>query len=126
MASDPDPGSERGLSLSMRQDFGGTATGGLDALFAPDLLEDRTGAEAASRWQAEVAYGLAFGGRFTGSPHAGLGIATGARDYTLGWRWTPAANDNAPDLSFGVKAVRRENDAAQAEHSVGFELRAGW
>ena len=128
LAFDPNPSSERGLSLTLRQDWGGQAQGGLDALFATDPLADRTGiGEVESRWQAEAAYGFpAFGGAFTGSPHVGLGLATGARDYTLGWRLSPAANANAPDVAFGVKATRRENDTAAPEHTVGFEINARW
>ena len=125
LAFDPDPGTERGLSMTLGQDWGGSARGGLDALFTPAPLDERSGTEATSRWTAEAAYGLpAFGGRFTGSPHAGLGLATDARDYTLGWRWTPDAG--APDLSFGLEAVRRESDADAPEHAVGFEVRARW
>ena len=125
MAFDPDPGSERGPSLSLGQSFGAQAQGGLDALFAVDPLEDRTGNDAHSRWTAEAAYGFAaFGGRFTGSPHAGVGLSTGTRDYTLGWRLTPAANTH--DLSFGVRATRRESDAAPPALGVGVELEARW
>ncbi|MCY3828296.1 MAG: autotransporter outer membrane beta-barrel domain-containing protein, partial [Rhodospirillaceae bacterium] len=129
LAFDPDPATRRGPSFSLRQDWGGQATGGLDALFAPNPLEKRTGSgEATSRWQAEAAWGFpAFGDRFTGSPHVGLGLATGTRDWTLGWRLTPAAaNANAPDLSLGLKATRRESDTAEPEHSVGFEITARW
>ncbi len=127
LAFDPDPATRRGPSLSLRQEFGGQANGGLDALFQPATLEDRTGGEATSRWAMEAAYGFpAFGGRWTGSPHAGLGLATGARDYSLGWRLTPAANANAPDLSFGLRATRRESDTAQAEHTLGVEITARW
>ena len=123
---DPRPATRRGLSLSLRQEFGGQATGGLDALFAPAPLEERTGSAAASRWAMEAAYGLpAFGGRFVGSPHAGLGLSTGARDWSVGWRVTPEAA-TAPDLSFGLRATRRESDAADPEHTVGFEVRATW
>ena len=126
LAYDPAPATKRGASLSLRQDFGGRAQGGLDALFAPDPLDDRTGSEAASRWALEAAYGLpAFGGRWTGSPHVGLGLATGARDYSVGWRLTPEAA-NAPDLSFGVRATRRESDVQAAEHTFGVELTARW
>ncbi|MDE2904963.1 MAG: hypothetical protein OXQ28_02655, partial [Acidobacteriota bacterium] len=125
---DPDPASERGASFSLRQDWGGQTQGGLDALFGADTLEDRTGGgETHSRWTAEAAYGLpALGGRFTGSPHAGIGLSTGARDYTLGWRLTPAAGANVFDLSFGVQATRRESDAAAPEHTLGVELGARW
>ena len=123
---DPAPATQRGPSLSLRQDFGGQAQGGLDALFVNDPLEDRAGSEAASRWAMEAAYGLpVFGDRFTGSPHVGFGLSTGARDYSLGWRLTPEAA-TAPDLSFGVRATRRESDTAEAEHTVGFELTARW
>ena len=91
---DPDPGTERGPSASLRQELGGQAAGGLDALFTPAPLDERSGSEAASRWTAQAAWGFpAFGGRYTGSPHVGLGFATGARDYTLGWRWTRLALD---------------------------------
>ena len=126
LAFDPDPATRRGPSLSLRQEFGGQANGGLDALFQPATLEDRTGSEATSRWAMEAAYGFpAFGGRWTGSPHVGLGLAAGARDYSLGWRLVPEAA-SAPDLSFGLRATRRESDTAQAEHTVGFEATARW
>ena len=123
---DPRPETERGPSFSLRQDFGGQAQGGLDALFQSAPLDERSGAEATSRWTAEAAYGLpAFGGRYTGSPHAGLGLATGTRDYTLGWRWTPHGA-SAPGLSFGLEATRRESDGAAPEHALGFEASARW
>ena len=127
LAFDPDPATGRGPSLSLRQEFGGQAQGGLDALFQPATLEDRSGSEATSRWNMEAAYGFpAFGGRWTGSPHVGLGLATGARDYSVGWRLTPAANANAPGVSFGLRATRRESDTAQAEHTVGVSITARW
>ncbi len=126
LAFDPDPATGRGPSLGLRQEFGGQAQGGLDALFQPATLEDRSGSDAASRWSMEAAYGFpAFGGRWTGSPHVGLGLATGARDYSVGWRLTPEAA-NAPDLSFGLRATRRESDTAQAEHTVGVSITARW
>ena len=126
LAFDPDPATKRGLSLTLAQDWGGQAKGGLDALFTPQTLDRRGGSGAATaRWQAEAAYGFpAFSGRFTGSPHMGLGLATGARDYSLGWRLTPAGN--APDLSFGLRVTRRESDAAAPEHAVGLEISAQW
>ncbi|MDE0149567.1 MAG: hypothetical protein OXM58_14440 [Rhodospirillaceae bacterium] len=127
LAYDPAPATQRGASLSLRQDWGGPASGGLDALFAPDPLDDRTGGgEATTHWAVEAAYGLpAFGGRWTGSPHAELGLATGARDYSLGWRLAPEAA-NAPDLSFRVRATRRESHTAAPEHTLGLEIRAAW
>ena len=55
----------------------------------------------------------------------GLGLATGARDYSIGWRLAPEAA-NAPGLSFGLKATRRESNAGAPEHTVGFEITARW
>ena len=128
LAFDPDPATARGPSLTLTQDWGGAAQGGLDALFASDPLADRTGGgEAAARWTAEAAWGFpALSGRFTGSPHVGLGLATDARDYSLGWRIAPAANANAPDIAFGVKATRRESGWAEPEHTLGLETTLRW
>ena len=130
LAFDPDPATGRGPSLSLRQEFGGQAQGGLDALFAPEPLEDRTGSggghEATSRWAMEAAWGLpVLGGRFTGSPYMGLGLATGGRDYSLGWRLTPEAA-TASGLSFGLRATRRENGSTAPEHILGIEATARW
>ncbi len=125
LAFDPDPSTERGLSLALRQERGGASSGGLDALFQTEPLSERTGSESDTRWSAEAAWGFpALGRRFTGSPHVGLGIATGARDYTLGWRLTPEAG--APDLGFGVTATRRESDEAAPQHGIGVELNTRW
>ncbi|MYG40879.1 MAG: autotransporter outer membrane beta-barrel domain-containing protein [Nitrospira sp. SB0677_bin_15] len=124
---DPSPATEWGPSLTLRSSWGGRAEGGLDALFAPAPLKDRIDDEAEARWTTEAAYGLpAFGGRFTGSPHAGFGFSDSAHDYTLGWRLAPADGVNAPDLSFGLKATRRENDRAATEHTVEFKVRTRW
>ncbi|MYI23864.1 MAG: hypothetical protein F4109_00295 [Gammaproteobacteria bacterium] len=127
LAWDPAPATKRGPSLTLRQDWGGRAQGGLDALFAPAPLEERAGfGEAASRWAMEAAWGFpAFGGRFTGSPHAGFGLAAAARDFTLGWRLAPDTA-HAADLAFGLKAARRETAAAPPEHMIGIELTARW
>ena len=122
LAWDPGPSTGHRPSLTLRQGWGGAAQGGLDALFAPDPLADRagTGSSSTARWTAEAAWGFpAFSGRFTGSPHVGVGLATGARDYTLGWRV-------APDLSFGVRATRHESDVAPPEHAAGFEVIGRW
>ena len=54
---DPRPETERGPSFSLRQDFGGSASGGLDALFQSAPLDERSGSEATSRWTAEAAPG---------------------------------------------------------------------
>jgi len=131
---DPDPAMKRGPSLSLRQDWGGQATGGLDALFTPNPLAKHFDSEATSRWQAEAAWGFsAFSGRFTGSPYVGLGISTGVRDWTFGWRLSPVAPSTAgsaraiaPDLSFDLKATRKEGNIAEPEHAIVLEVTARW
>ncbi len=125
LAFDPEPASERGLSLVLRQEMGGQAEGGLDALFRADPLEDRTESGSGRRWTAEAAYGMpAFSGRFTGSPHVGLNLAPDTRNYSLGWRLTPV--EGSPDISFELKATRWENDASRPEHTIGADIRMQW
>ena len=123
---DPKPATARGPSIRMNWDWGGQATGGLDSLFTPQTLERRTGTDSTSaRWRAEAAYGWSvLGGRFIGSPHLGLGLGTGSREYSLGWRVTPESY--APDLSFGINAMRTESDSVAPEHAVRFEAIFRW
>ncbi len=126
LAFDPDPGSQRGLSFSLRQNWGGRASGGLKALFAPGLpAADRIDGEATSHWAAEAAYGLpVFGGHFIGSPHVGYRFSGATRVYGFGWRLTPTTN--SPNLLFGIKATQRKSDGAKADHHAGIEMTAHW
>ena len=122
---DPDPATPRGPSVSLRQDWGGSATGGVEALFAANPLAQRQGTTATRRWAADMAWGFpAFGGAFTGSPLVGLGLAPGSRDYRLGWRLVPATAASA--FALEVQATRREPDAAMPEHRLGLELSTRW
>ena len=126
LAFDQAPASERGFSFSLRRTLGSASSGGLDALFAPDVLSERSGSEATGRWTAEAAWGFpAFGGRYTGSPHAGLGVTDTARDTILGWRLTPAG-PAASDLSLSILATKRESDGAETEHRIGIRAGARW
>ncbi len=129
LAYDPTPASARGLSLSLRQHRGGQAAGGLDALFAGDPLGRRLegGRDAdAGRWTMEAGWGVAaFGGRFVGTPHVGLGGSAFGRDLSVGWRLAPEAAA-APGPTLGVEAARREGGAAGAEHGVRIEVSARW
>ena len=132
LAYDPRPDTARGLSLALRQDIGGRADGGLNALFASDPL--RQGARGfgadAGRWTMEAGYGLAaIGDRFTGTPHVGYGASALGREVSVGWRLAPEAvpgAPGAPDLSLGVLATRGERDRMRADHGVGVEFRARW
>ena len=122
---DPDPATPRGPSVSLRQDWGGAATGGVEALFAANPLAQRQGTTATRRWAADLAWGFpALDGAFTSSPLVGLGLAPGSRDYRLGWRLVPATATSAFTLE--VQATRREPDAAGPEHRLGLELSTRW
>ncbi|MCY4153988.1 MAG: hypothetical protein OXF58_01500, partial [Gammaproteobacteria bacterium] len=126
LAWDPAPMTRLGPTLSLRQALGGPAQGGLDALFTADPLAARQGRDVHRHWTLEAAYGFpAFGGRFSASPHAGLGQTAGAHDYRLGWRLTPEAK-HAPDLSLSLEAVRRAHTIGAPEHRIGAELTIRW
>ncbi len=83
---DPDPATPRGPSVTLRQDWGGQATGGLEALFASAPLTQRTGAAAtSSRWATEAAWGF--------PPLAG-GLPA-ARTWVWGWPPGPGTTPSA-------------------------------
>ena len=99
-AWDPSPETGRGLSLTLSQSWGASASGGMDALLSHETLtwlapadgEDGSdGFETSRRLEGEIGYGLPmFGGAVTGTPNFGLGLSESARDWRIGWRLTPA------------------------------------
>ena len=121
---DPRPSTDRGLMLTLRQSWGGSPTGGMDALLGRETLAglaaNDNGDTTAStgRLEAELGYGIAlFGGAFTGTPHLGVGLSESGRDYRLGWRLTSARRGD-PGFEVGLEATRREAANADAEHGV--------
>ena len=122
------PNRENGLgpSLTLTQDWGGTATGGLDALFATNPLEQRSGGYGqASRYTAEAAYGLrAFSGRFTAGPRVRIGHSVGSQEYGLGWYLAPTID--GPDLSIGLMLTRSQGTETNPMHGVKMEISARW
>ena len=124
---DPNPESERGLSFSLGSSVGGQTSGGLDALFTPQTLDKRSGSASERRWTAEASWGFsAFGGRYTASPHAGVGLSQGGRDYTVGYRVVPAREAPALELTFGLTATRSVGEDDDGNHSVAVEFGAQW
>ena len=133
LSFDPRPRTDRCLSLSLRQGWGASPTGGMDAPLGRETLaglaaNDNGGNrfEASSRLEAEIGYGIAmFGGVFTGTPHAGFGLTQTGRDYRLGWRLTSAVPGD-PGFEVGLQATRGENDNAPPEHGVQLRATIRW
>ncbi len=123
---DPNPESERGLSVSMRQDRGNSEST-MNGLLTSGLPETAAEDSISSQWTTELAYGFpVIDGSFTGSPHAGIEETDDYRDYKVGWRLTPAG-PQAPDLSFDINAARRERLLSNsADHRLGVGLVAEW
>ncbi len=122
---DPNPQTRRGASFTLKQDFGGAAQGGLDALFASTPLADRTNSTATSRWSLETAYGLpVFDGTFTGSPYVGMSLDDENREYNLGWRLTPESTKT--DIVFNIRAQMRETSTQPTANNIGMEVRMSW
>ena len=120
---DPRPTTDRGLMLTLRQSWGGSPAGGMDALLGrgtvAGLAADDNGATAgAGRLEAELGYGIpAFGGALTATPHLRFGLTDTGRDYHLGWR-LKSARKGTPGFELGLEATRREAANADAEHAL--------
>ena len=120
---DPRPETDRGLALRLRQSWGGSPTGGMDALLGRETLaglaaNDDGGTASAGRLEAELGYGIAlFDGGFTGTPNLGVGFSETGRDYRVGWRLTSARKGD-PGFQVDLDATRREAANAEAEHGL--------
>ena len=131
---DPRPVTDRGLSLSLTQSWGASASGGMDALLGRETLagvvanDGGGGLEASRRIEGELGYGLAaFGGGFTGTPNVGFGLSEGGvREWRIGWRLTSAApGDSGFELSLDATRSESANDDAP-EHGVMLRAGLGW
>ena len=139
LAWDPRPTTDRGLALTLRQGWGGSPAGGMNALLGRETLAglaadpglgagagDNGGTASAGRLEAELGYGIAlFGGGFTGTPNIGIGLSDTARDYRLGWRLT-SARKGAAGFELGLDATRREAAGDDAEHGLAVRLSIRW
>ena len=130
IAWDSKPQSERGLTLSLRQTVGGPASGGGQALFSREVMENLGANDngSARRLEANLGYGFpAFGDRFTSTPELGLGLSNGQREMSLAWRLNMASG-GPNSLGLRLEATRREhaNDDADPEHGFGLRLTARW
>ncbi len=124
---DPEPQSERGLSMTIGQDWGGAATGGLDALFAEPSISERTGSASESRLRLDIEYGLpAFAGRFTHGPQFSAARSASGREVSVGWRIASIRSADKPDLSFDVKTRWRETNTEATPPVIGIEAGIRW
>ena len=125
---DPNPLSDRGLTVSLRSSVGSAPLDGAGTLLDGQILAElaSAGATHGGRLLAEAAYGFPIlGGRFTGAPWAGAGVLESGRDYRLGYRISSARRPSA-DMAFGIEGVRRENGAAETEHALAVRLVMHW
>ena len=120
---DPRPGTDRGLALTLRQSWGGSPAGGMEALLGRGTLaglaaDDNAGTASAGRLEAELGYGIpAFGGALAATPYLRFGLTDTGRDYRLGWR-LKSARKGGPGFEIGLEATRREAANADVEHGV--------
>ena len=56
-----------------------------------------------------------FGGRFTGTPHAGFGFSDTTREVRIGWRLTPAVRGHS-GFEVNLDATRRESASDTGAH----------
>ncbi len=127
-----EPGRDgRGLSFALTPTWGATGSA-MDRLWGLDNVQGLAPEgdfEAGQRIEAAAGYGMpAFGGRFTGTPEVGLGMADGVRELRLGWRLEPVGGGWGPFGSFGLNVVgaHREpaDDNGRPERRVGVVLEA--
>ena len=131
LAWDPRPATDRGLALTLRQGWGGSPAGGMNALLGRETLaglaaDDNGDTPGAGRLEAELGYGIpALGGALTATPHLGIGLSDTARDYRLGWR-LKSARKGAAGFELGLDATRREAAGDDAEHGLAARLSIRW
>ena len=120
---DPQPASELGPSLSVRQHWGVSTASGIDQMFEMRDM-NRFGLETgAQRLDTELGWGLpAFGDRFVATPFLQHGAQDSAETQTFGWRLAPLdAEGEVLDLDMSFKAVRRIGVTGETEHGIGVE-----
>ena len=118
----------RGLSLSLASGVGAEA-GGADAVWSARnaaALVPGAASDPSARLDAEVGYGLpAAGGRFTGTPYAGLSATDAEQGARVGWRLTRPSDPEAFRLD--VEAGRREASGGGGPGTgIGFRFTSRW
>ena len=112
---DPAPSSPLGLSARLMPSWGGSATGGAEALWGGQLASGSgtlpMSGGGGGQLDAEVGYGLPVGARFVGTPRLGLRSSTYGREYRAGWG-LGVLDTSTLNLDLGLEAQRRESPMA--------------
>ena len=117
----------RGLSASLTPSYG-AAPGSAERLWT---LPDASGLVAhedtprSSRLDAEVGYGMAVSGGFTGTPHVGLGLSDTAQEFRMGWRLS-STSQVVGGIEVNIDTARRDSTGDSTEHRIGVGVTAQW
>ena len=132
-AWEPSP-DKRGPSLSMGHTMGASASGGMDALLQPVVLEGLAAPGGnGQQFEAELAYGFPFyDDRLTITPGMTLALSPDSRTYGLLWSLAPYSQqeqEQEQPWEVSLEAQRRESALPDTpvDHSVGlnFSLAGG-
>ena len=137
------PGSDLGAKLGLTQTVGGSSSGGADALLSRSTMDglaantgsgfgaggadDSDNGLKSRRLELKFGYGLpAFGGRFTWTPEAYIGLSDTGRDYSLGWRLVRGGSGEGGSFEISFEARRSEsaNDDTQPVDEIGLQFTA--
>ena len=125
---DVDPGSDRGLSISLRPTFGRSSFGGAEALRSRQgltALASSRPRDAGRRLDAVVAYGLPFLGG-TGAPWLSLGSTGSSLDLRMGYR-VGLVRTGDFDLRLDLAAMRRGGIAkGEADREIAVAATVRW
>ena len=121
-AWEPSP-DKRGPSLSMGHTMGASASGGMDALLQPVVLEGLAAPGGhGQQFEAEFAYGFpAFNDRLTLTPGVTLAFSPDSRSYGLLWSLAPySVQGQEEPWEITLEGERQEyrSAASPAEHSL--------
>ena len=111
---DPTPSSPLGLSAKVAPSWGGTATGGAEALWGGQMahgMGSRRMYGSGGQFDAEVGYGLPVGARLVGTPRVGLRRSPYGRDYQAGYA-LGVLEQGKVNFELGVEAQRRVSPMA--------------
>ena len=119
---EPDSSSNRGPSLSMSHAVGAAASGGMDALLRPAVMEWLDGPGTGQRFGAAAAYGFpALGDRLTLTPALGLALSQDSRSYSLLWSVAPSSEQaQGEPWEVALEGERQEHvsSATPTDHSL--------